>query len=128
MGHACVELHDRGSRVVIDPGSVRHGGVLESADAVLVTHEHFDHFSESRVREALEKNPALQVWTVRRLPKPPGPAGSGELGHRRASASQAAGISARPTSSQHAAVHADVPQVVNAGFLLATAFSTRRLS
>jgi hypothetical protein len=50
-----------GTRVVIDPGSVWDSPVLETADAILVLHEHFDRFSESRGGAALSRNASLQV-------------------------------------------------------------------
>jgi L-ascorbate metabolism protein UlaG (beta-lactamase superfamily) len=36
---------------------------LDGADAVLITHEHFDHLDEGRVRAALDASPGLRVWT-----------------------------------------------------------------
>ena len=119
LGHACVQLQAEGMRVVIDPGSVRDSPVLEAADAILVTHEHYDHFSESRVRAALAHNASLEVWTV------PSVAEALPDYRDRVHAVQdgqcflAAGIPARAHVQQHATVHPDVPLVTNAGFLLA---------
>ena len=35
-----------------------------NADAILITHEHFDHFSEDRIRVAVQANPGVQIWTI----------------------------------------------------------------
>ena len=119
LGHACVQLHAEGTRVVIDPGSVRDSPVLETADAILVTHEHFDHFSESRVRAALSRNASLQVWTVPTVAEALLDYGDRVHAVEDGERFLAAGIPARAHVRQHATVHPDVPGVLNAGFLLA---------
>jgi L-ascorbate metabolism protein UlaG (beta-lactamase superfamily) len=119
LGHACVQLQAEGSRVVIDPGSVRDSPVLEAADAILVTHEHFDHFSESRVRAALSRNASLQVWTVPTVAEALLDFGDRVHAVEDGQRFLAAGIPARAHVQLHATVHPDVPAVLNAGFLLA---------
>src|SRR4051794_34499497 len=53
-GHACVVLGDGDRRLVIDPGVFTDAGALDGADAVLITHEHADHFAPDRLRAALD--------------------------------------------------------------------------
>ncbi|GAB3799671.1 MBL fold metallo-hydrolase [Humibacter antri] len=62
--HACVTLVHDGTTLVIDPGTLtpNTAELLRDADAVLVTHDHFDHFDVSAVREALERRPDLHVY------------------------------------------------------------------
>src|SRR5277367_2154578 len=58
-GHACVlaELPDR-TRVLFDPGTYSAGFEdLAGLDAVLVTHEHPDHFDAERLPRLVEANP-----------------------------------------------------------------------
>ena len=43
-GHACVVLSDGDRRLVIDPGAFTDPAALDGAAAVLITHEHPDHF------------------------------------------------------------------------------------
>ena len=62
-GHACVVVSDGERRLVIDPGAFTDAAALEGASAVLVTHEHPDHFVPDRLRAALDADPALEVWT-----------------------------------------------------------------
>ena len=62
-GHACVVLSDGEQRLVIDPGAFTDPAALQGASAVLVTHEHPDHFVPDRLRAALDADPALEVWT-----------------------------------------------------------------
>jgi L-ascorbate metabolism protein UlaG (beta-lactamase superfamily) len=64
FGHSCVRLAARGASLVIDPGTLSEAESVHDADAVLVTHEHFDHFSESRLRYACALNPGLEIFSL----------------------------------------------------------------
>jgi len=63
--HACVSLVGDQGRIVIDPGGLTPDAdaAVAAAEAVLITHEHFDHFEPERLRAALDADPALEVWT-----------------------------------------------------------------
>jgi L-ascorbate metabolism protein UlaG (beta-lactamase superfamily) len=56
--HACVRLEKDGKVLLVDPGIWAEEEVFEGADAILVTHEHFDHLDADRVRAA-----ELPIWT-----------------------------------------------------------------
>ena len=63
MGHACIRLEKSGQTLVIDPGSFSDPDAVLGADAVLITHEHLDHFDEGSLRRAAESNPGVEIWT-----------------------------------------------------------------
>jgi L-ascorbate metabolism protein UlaG (beta-lactamase superfamily) len=63
MGHSCVRLQKDAVTIVIDPGSLTEPDAVRGADALLITHEHFDHLSEERISSAAKANPGLAVWT-----------------------------------------------------------------
>ena len=46
---------------MIDPGAFTGPAAFSGASAVLVTHEHPDHFEPERLRAALDADPALEV-------------------------------------------------------------------
>ncbi len=46
MSHSCVRLEKDGRVLVVDPGGFSEEDAAVGADAVLVTHEHPDHFDE----------------------------------------------------------------------------------
>ncbi|NED07143.1 MBL fold metallo-hydrolase, partial [Streptomyces sp. SID6648] len=50
--HACVRLEKDGGTLVLDPGGFTEEDAALGADAILVTHEHPDHFDELRLRAA----------------------------------------------------------------------------
>ena len=62
--HACVRLEKDGRTLVLDPGVFSEEDAAVGADAILVTHEHPDHFDERQLRTALERNPAAEIWTL----------------------------------------------------------------
>ncbi len=63
--HACVRLEKDGRTLVLDPGAFSEEDAALGADAILVTHEHPDHFDELRLRAAMEADPAAEIWTLR---------------------------------------------------------------
>jgi L-ascorbate metabolism protein UlaG (beta-lactamase superfamily) len=63
--HACVRLEKDGRTLVLDPGGFSEPDAAVGADAILVTHEHADHFDEGRLRAAMEANPAAGIWTLK---------------------------------------------------------------
>jgi L-ascorbate metabolism protein UlaG (beta-lactamase superfamily) len=62
FGHACARLENAGTTIVLDPGALTDSGAAHTADALLITHEHFDHFVADTVRAAAVANPDLAVW------------------------------------------------------------------
>jgi L-ascorbate metabolism protein UlaG (beta-lactamase superfamily) len=117
-GHACVALSEGGRRLVIDPGAFTDPAVLDGAGAVLVTHEHFDHFAPDALRAAMDADPGLEVWTNRSV--------AGQLdglggrvhvvGH--GDAVTVAGFEVTVHGELHEVIHPDVPRILNVGFLV----------
>lgn len=59
--HACVQLDVDGTRLVIDPGEFGTHPDLASVDAVLITHDHFDHVDHAALRAAHAAAPSLVI-------------------------------------------------------------------
>ncbi|MGY1753905.1 MBL fold metallo-hydrolase [Blastococcus sp. SYSU D01042] len=117
-GHACVVLTDGDRRLVIDPGAFTDAAALEGATAVLVTHEHADHFVPDRLRAALEADPALEIWTNGSVAAALDGAGNRvhTVGH--GDAVTVAGFEVQVHGELHAEIHPDVPRIKNVGFLV----------
>jgi L-ascorbate metabolism protein UlaG (beta-lactamase superfamily) len=118
FGHACIRLDKDDHRLVIDPGGLTDPSALEGAHAVLITHEHFDHFVEAPLRAAAEADPALRIWTnasvagqLEGLGSRVTVVGDGDL-------FTAAGFEVRVHGTWHAVVHPDIPRIGNIGFLV----------
>ncbi|PVU81735.1 MBL fold metallo-hydrolase (plasmid) [Cellulomonas sp. WB94] len=120
-GHACVRLERAGARLVIDPGTYSDLSVLDTADAVLVTHEHPDHVAVEQLRDALATRSHLEVWAptavVERLDAL-GIAPGRVHAVRSGDAFTAAGFAVVVVGEWHEVVHADVPRVANVAYLV----------
>jgi L-ascorbate metabolism protein UlaG (beta-lactamase superfamily) len=117
-GHACVVLCEDERRLIIDPGVLTESSALDGASAVLVTHEHPDHFAPDLLRAALDADPALEVWTNGSV------AGRLEgLGGRLhvvgdGDAETIAGFDVHVHGELHAEIHPEIPRIANIGFLV----------
>ncbi|MFG2924596.1 MBL fold metallo-hydrolase [Streptomyces sp. NPDC048305] len=117
--HSCVRLERDGRSLVIDPGVFAEDDAALGADAILVTHEHPDHFDEARLRAALESNPAAELWTLRSVAERMSAAFPGRVhtvGH--GDTFTAAGLDVQVHGELHAVIHPDIPRITNIGFLL----------
>ncbi|MBA9050350.1 MBL fold metallo-hydrolase [Streptomyces griseofuscus] len=118
FGHACVRLEKDGRRLVIDPGGLSDAKALEGADVVLVTHEHFDHFSEELLRRAAAARPGLRIWTNSSVAKRLDGLGTRVVALGDGDAITAEGFDIRVHGAWHAVIHPDVPRIPNIGFLV----------
>lgn len=117
--HSCIRLEKDGRTLVIDPGGFSEEDAALGADAMLVTHEHADHFDEGRLRAGLEANPAAEVWTLRSVAEQLSAAFPGRVhtvGH--GDTFTAAGFDVQVHGELHAVIHPDIPQITNIGFLV----------
>lgn len=119
QGHACVRIENDGQILVVDPGAFTEASAIEGADAVLITHEHADHFLEARIREAAEANPGLRIWTnatvtgmLDGLAGRVTAVGAGD-------AFSTCGLDIEVHGEWHAEIHPDIPRVRNVGYLIA---------
>ncbi|MGW2053276.1 MBL fold metallo-hydrolase [Streptomyces sp. NPDC001840] len=117
--HSCVRLEKDGRALVIDPGVFTEEDAAVGADAVLITHEHPDHFDEGRLRAALEGNPAAELWTLRSVAEQVSAAFPGRVhtvGH--GDHFTAAGFEVRVHGELHAVIHPEIPRITNVGFVV----------
>ena len=118
--HACVVLEKDGAKVVIDPGafSAEAAGIVAGADAILITHEHFDHVNEEAIHAALAARPELRVYAPAAM--------ADQISTHR---DQVTGVTAGDTltlgpfsvtvhGSEHAVIHPDFPTIANVGYLV----------
>jgi L-ascorbate metabolism protein UlaG (beta-lactamase superfamily) len=117
--HACIRLEKDGRTLVIDPGTFTEEDAAVGADAILVTHEHLDHFNEDRLRAGLEANPAAEIWTLKSVADQLSAAFPGRVhtvGH--GDTFTAAGFDVQVHGELHAVIHPDIPRITNVGYLI----------
>jgi len=117
--HACIRLEKDGRTLVVDPGGFSEQDAAVGADAILVTHEHFDHFDEARLRAALDADPATEIWTLKSVADQISAAFPGRV-HTVGNGDTftAAGFDVRVYGELHAVIHPDIPRITNVGYLV----------
>lgn len=118
-GHACVRLEKDGRSLVIDPGAFSEEDAAVGAEAILVTHEHMDHFDEGRLRAALEAEPAARIWTLASVADRIADAFPGRV-HTvgEGDTFSAAGFDIEVHGQLHAVIHPDIPRITNVGYVV----------
>jgi L-ascorbate metabolism protein UlaG (beta-lactamase superfamily) len=117
--HACVRLEKDGRTLVLDPGGFSEADAAVGGEAILVTHEHPDHFNEERLRAALEADPAARIWTLKAVAEKISAAFPGRVhtvGH--GDTFSAAGFDIQVHGELHAVIHPDIPRITNVGYLV----------
>jgi L-ascorbate metabolism protein UlaG (beta-lactamase superfamily) len=121
-GHACVRVERDGGVLVIDPGELSEPEALDGADAVLVTHEHFDHVDLRKLADLLEKRPTATIFNHPDVTAKIAQAGTGveELVREVVPGDEftAAGFRVRAYGGLHAMIHPELPRVANVGFFV----------
>ncbi|OLT38673.1 MBL fold metallo-hydrolase [Saccharomonospora sp. CUA-673] len=119
FGHSCVLLETERARILVDPGAFSTGfETLTDVDAVLITHQHFDHIDTEKLPALLAANPRARLITdpgshdtVAKLDLASHTAHPGEV-------LDIAGTPVHVVGGQHATIHRDVPVIPNVGYLV----------
>ncbi|MFC5923635.1 MBL fold metallo-hydrolase [Micromonospora vulcania] len=115
--HSCLRVEHDGGVLVVDPGVFSDPAALDSADAVLVTHEHPDHLNIAAVRRQLDQRP-FPIHGPASLTKTLGDAAETLSPVTPGESFTAAGVAVRAYGGRHAVIHPDIPVVENLGFLI----------
>jgi L-ascorbate metabolism protein UlaG (beta-lactamase superfamily) len=119
LGHACVRMRKDDRTLVIDPGGLTpENDAIAGAEAVLITHEHFDHLEAARLRGALSQDPRLTVYTCRAVADILSDMGDRIRVVGDGDALTIAGFDVAVAGTKHEIVHPDVPPVDNVGFFI----------
>jgi len=118
LGHACVRLTtDRGT-IVIDPGAFSEPDAMVGADAVLITHEHFDHLDVDALTDALAARPSVRIYTHPEVTPKLGDLAEVVTEVVAGDEFEAAGFAVRAYGGLHALIHPELPRVANLGFFV----------
>ncbi|TCP54307.1 L-ascorbate metabolism protein UlaG (beta-lactamase superfamily) [Tamaricihabitans halophyticus] len=117
-GHACVLVETDSARVLIDPGAFSTNFERErELDAVLITHQHFDHIDAERLPALLAENPNAQLITdpgsAETVAKLELPARTVQPGDEL----RFGDTEVHVVGGSHAVIHPDIPMIPNVGYL-----------
>jgi L-ascorbate metabolism protein UlaG (beta-lactamase superfamily) len=121
--HACLRIEGAGV-LVVDPGEFSEESALAGADAVLITHEHFDHLDLAKLAGTLARAPGLRVYGHADVVAKLTDFGDAAVEVAAGQEFEAAGYRVRAYGGQHAVIHPDIPRIANLGFVVADESTT----
>ena len=117
FGHSCVRFSSGSGDLVVDPGGWSEREALDGVAAVLLTHEHPDHWDVEHLRAT-----DAPVWTteaVRRAVADADPAVAERITVVTPGEDlEVAGFEVRVVGERHAVIHPELPRIDNSGFLV----------
>lgn len=116
FGHACVRVEYDGVAVVVDPGVFTEVGALDGADAVLITHEHADHYLPDHLRAT--DAPVFTIDAVAAKIREDAPEVAERVTVVGPGEEFDAGLPVRAVGELHAVIHPEFPRFFNSGFVL----------
>ena len=115
-GHACVRLEHDGRVVVLDPGMFTEPDAVDGAHAVLITHEHPDHYLPDHLRRT--DAPVLTIQAVADRIAEDAPDVRERVTVVEPGQSLDVGLPVRVVGALHAVIHPDLPRFANSGYVV----------
>lgn len=115
-GHACVRLESGDHRIVIDPGVFTSATAVDDATAVLITHEHPDHWTPDTLRAT--DAPVFTIAAVAAQIRDQAPDVAERVTVVTPGQALHVGVPVEVVGEKHAVIHPELPHFDNSGFLL----------
>lgn len=115
FGHACVRLETDGHVIVLDPGGFTDPEAVDGATAVLITHEHGDHYSADNLRRT--DSPIHTIAAVAEQIRKDAPDVAERVSIVAPGGRFDPGVPTIAVGDLHAVIHEDIPRIDNSGYL-----------
>lgn len=117
FGHSGIRIETGTTALALDPGVFTQPEAVEGVDAVLITHEHPDHWSPEHLRAA--DAPLFTIEAVAAAISAQAPDLVERITVVRPGESfRAVGVEVTAVGTWHEVIHPDLPRVHNTGYLL----------
>lgn len=118
LGHACVRIETGNHAIVLDPGVFTEAEAVDVATAVLITHEHPDHYSPDHLRRT--DAPVHTIAAVAEKIRADAPDVAERLREVQPGQEIGGGVGVPTTvvGEKHAVIHPEMPHFDNSGYLL----------
>ena len=118
FGHSCVRIEHDGHTLILDPGMYTDPEAMDGADAVLITHQHYDHWDAELLRRTdapIHTIAAVQAQIGKEAP---------DLAERVTVVEPGdtfdVGLPVRVVGKLHAVIHPEFPRFDNSGYVVTT--------
>jgi L-ascorbate metabolism protein UlaG (beta-lactamase superfamily) len=115
-GHACVRLETSTSAVVIDPGMFTALDAVDGATAVLITHEHADHWTPEML--SATDAPIFTIAAVADQIRAASPALAARITIVKPGDRVDVGVPVTVVGTKHAVIHPELTHFDNSGYLV----------
>jgi L-ascorbate metabolism protein UlaG (beta-lactamase superfamily) len=116
FGHACVRLEQDDSTIVLDPGAFTDPEAVDGATAVLVTHEHADHWTPETLRRT--DAPVFTIEAVAAAIRDQAPDVAERVTVVRPGQDIDPGVPTTVVGEKLAIIHPELPHFDNSGYLI----------
>ena len=116
FGHACVRIESGDATVVLDPGGFTDREAVQGATAVLITHEHPDHYDPDHLRAS--DAPVFTIGAVATKIRLDAPDVAERVTVVQPGSTVDVGVPVRVVGEKHAIIHPELPHFDNSGYLI----------
>jgi L-ascorbate metabolism protein UlaG (beta-lactamase superfamily) len=124
FGHSCLLVEEKGARFIVDPGnsSGRRQDNAVDIDAILITHDHPDHWTLESVQELVKNNLNAKIFTTSEVSKKLKEHGiaSEVLAHKQKA--EVKGVVIEGWGKKHAMILKSIPLIENTGYFIGERF------
>jgi len=117
-GHSCLLVEKESVRIITDPGLWNPMPATENIDAVLVTHEHADHFDIKQIRAIHRDSPCVRIITHKPVGEKLAEAGLPYELIENGGIIDVNGVSVRSVGEAHACIYGDISPCRNTGYVI----------
>ena len=116
FGHSCVRIEHDGHTLVLDPGMFTDPEAMDGADAVLITHQHYDHWDAELLRRI--DAPIHTIGAVREQIRDEAPDVAERVTVVAPGDTFDVGLPVEVVGELHAVIHPEFPRFDNSGYLI----------
>jgi L-ascorbate metabolism protein UlaG (beta-lactamase superfamily) len=119
IAHSCIVVEEGNTRILIDPGLWSLDAKLESdIDAIVVTHQHKDHFDLETVLDLLQNNKECSIYANQEIIDRYGKELTDYIVIKNGDTFSIKGVTIEVYGEEHAFIRDGVPRIINNGLFI----------